>query len=275
MTVSATESIEPMRVLHAASSWGAAAGDEVGDGELREGLERVTQCCERWMRAPTVVIVGRPGIGKRDLAEALAARIDAPVCVGSAPDGPRRTVVAIAESLRSADRIGPGDVVALVQAETFGSWRNADAAAAAIADRVGCPVYPVMTPFAARELTEQQLLQLRRLADSDRPVPRRTPELVAAVAAVDPDGAEPLAAQALAVQLGRYGIAVAVGALREHGRDPRALLAKLSGVDELVGALADLGAAQGFAAELDALARRYPGAIRDGIEGLTIGGARP
>ncbi|WP_019201229.1 hypothetical protein [Tsukamurella sp. 1534] len=186
---------------------------------------------------PRVRLLGRDGVGKRVLGAALSRRGIA------VADGPSDAVLyCFAGGLRATDRAAiaalsdgppsaPPVVVAWTRADAAGSWRAADDYADRLAEILGRPVVPVMALLDA--VDPDDVPAVRGLAESPLVLPR------SATAAAKALGEE----APLLLRFGCYGLACALGALRETpsmpGDELLARLRELSGVDTLLPPLAE------------------------------------
>ncbi|MBS4099958.1 hypothetical protein KFZ73_01775, partial [Tsukamurella paurometabola] len=147
-----------------------------------------------------------------------------------------------------ADPAGP-PVIAWTKADAAGSWRAADEYAARLGEVLGRPVIAVMALLAGVEADD--LPAIRRLAGSPLALPESALDAARALGADAP----------LLRRLGGYGLACALGALRETPSMPDDLLLaslrELSGVDALLPPLA--AALEGFEARREA---EFDGALR-------------
>ncbi|ADG77012.1 putative protein OS=Tsukamurella paurometabola (strain ATCC 8368 / DSM / CCUG 35730 /CIP 100753 / JCM 10117 / KCTC 9821 / NBRC 16120 / NCIMB 702349/ NCTC 13040) OX=521096 GN=Tpau_0369 PE=4 SV=1 [Tsukamurella paurometabola] len=178
---------------------------------------------------PRVRLLGRDGVGKSVLAAALERRGIAT----TKRDSGDANLYCLAGGLRATDRAAIATLaagrtpllVAWTKADAAGSWRAADARAAELAGELGRPVLAVMALLDVIGTDELDIA--RRLAASAFALPESVAEAAAALG----DDASVL------VRTGGYGLACAIGALRETpslSTDellPR--LHELSGVDLL------------------------------------------
>lgn len=193
--------------------------------------------------APVVRLLGRGGVGRSVLGSALRRR-----GVETSEGGPAdATVYCFAGGLRATDRsaiaaLSDGPLLVVwCRADAAGSWRAADAYAERLGAVLGRTVIPVMALLDDPDVDPDAV---RRLAGSALALP----ESVTEAAVVLGDDA------ALLDRIGAYGLACAIGALREtpsmSDDELRYRLRELGGVDAL---LEPLGAAiEGCAARREA-----------------------
>ncbi len=203
---------------------------------------------------PVLRVLGREGVGRATLAAALRAR-SITVADGEGT-GHDAVLYCFAGGLRATDRAAidalgddPAPVIAWTRADAAGSWRAADDYAARLGEVLGRPVTAVMALLDAVDPAD--LAAIRRLADSPLALPESALEAAHALGEDAP----------LLRRLGGYGLACALGALRESPSMPDAeLLAslrELGGVDGLLPAIA--AALDGFPARREA---EFDGALR-------------
>lgn len=186
--------------------------------------------------APSVRLEGRDGVGLSTLAAALRSRS---VALAGHDEDADAVLYCFAGGLRGTDRAaiaaldaGPAGppVVAWTKADAAGSWRVADDYAARLGEVLGRRVIPVMALLDG--LDADALPAVRRLAASDLALP------ASALAAAEALGED----APLLRRFGGYGLACALGALRESPETPDdvllATLRELSGVGALLGPLA-------------------------------------
>lgn len=199
----------------------------MGDMSVRTGSVRTGP--------PRVRLLGRGGVGKTVLGSALRAR-SVEVSDGE-PPGADAHVYCFAGGLRATDRSaidtlgrlsesdGPPLIVAWTKADAAGSWRAADEYTDRLAEVLGRPVIPVM---ALLDSPDVDLAAVRRVAGSDIALPESPLD---AASALGEDAG-------LLMPLGGYGLACAIGALRESPSMPDdevlARLRELGGVDSLI-----------------------------------------
>ncbi|MFC7755472.1 hypothetical protein [Tsukamurella soli] len=195
-------------------------------------------------------ILGRDGVGKATLARALERwhadgdlgpdGPEAPKVVGGAPAD--TAVYVFAGEPRATDAAAIGRlraepvplVVVWAKADAAGSWRVADAWAREWAAELGLSVTPVMALLGLVDFSAADHRLLRAIAASPLAVPESVAEAAAALG--------PLEAAELPAALGGYGLACAVGALREDPDLGRGELSQrlraLAGIDAVADRLA-------------------------------------
>ncbi|MDF0529897.1 hypothetical protein P0W64_17840 [Tsukamurella sp. 8F] len=178
--------------------------------------------------SPRVRVSGRDGVGRATLARALAA---SGVDIAGAEGPADVDLYAFSGAPRAADRAAaaPGRVVVWTKADAAGSWQAADARAAEYAALLGTPVVPVIALLATIELGAREYAALAAVAAAPRALPAPVSDMRAVLA--------PLGTDHLLDRLGGYGLACAVGALRERPDLTAAALSRrlrgLSGLDGL------------------------------------------
>ncbi|GAB3130954.1 hypothetical protein GCM10027289_16410 [Tsukamurella serpentis] len=188
---------------------------------------------------PRLRLLGRSGVGKTVLAAALRRRgidvDDGAGGGGGVPAPADATAYCFAGGLRGSDRAAietlADDPLLVIwcRADAAGSWRAADAHTERVAEVLGRPVTAVMALLDAPDV---DLAVVRRIAGTDLALPESVLDAAVALGG-DAD---------LLHRLGGYGLACAIGALREAPSMPdeelRTRLRELGGVDALLAPLA-------------------------------------
>lgn len=243
---------------------------EVLGGFVAETRHPRLRVVEARLRAPCAVeVLGRPGVGRRAVAQALAS---AGVAITAEDSRADARVVVVAEVCKPEDRLlcraDAPTVVVLNKADLSGPGPggpmvSAARVAAGIATTTGRPVVPMIAPLADVELDDELLAALRTLACT----PADMTSVDAFVAAGHPIPVE--LRQRMLARLDRFGLAHAVLAVAGGSAPPAAevvrALRDLSGIHRVVEALDAAAPEVGYrrvCAAMDEL-RRHAVASRD------------
>lgn len=203
----------------------------------------VAAVAERIRTPPRVAVLGRPGVGRNAVAEALAAS-----GVPLADDGADAHVVVIAESLKPEERtqIADAPVASMVVlnkadltgADPGGPMVSADRRAARFATTLDLPVVPMIAHLATVELDADDVAALRALVVTPA-------DMTSTDAFCGSEHPLPAALRhRLLARLDRFGLAHAVLAVADGATGPEVVrqLRALSRVDRVVEQLAAVSA---------------------------------
>ncbi|MGB3352381.1 MAG: hypothetical protein WBB00_06370 [Mycobacterium sp.] len=202
----------------------------------------VAAVAERFRTLSRVAVLGRPGVGRKAVAAALAAS-----GVPLADDGADANVVVIAESLKPEERTeiadAPASMVVLNKADLTGAdpggpMVSAERRSARFATTLGLPVVPMIAHLATVELDTDDVAALRALVVTPADMTSTDAFCVSE---------HPLPTEVrgrLLARLDRFGLAHAVLAVADGATGPEVgrQLRALSGVDRVVEQLAAVGA---------------------------------